>query len=507
MNLKEIEFLDLNGLSEYEKNSLLSALSPVSRASSWERNSQESPEGALISIVYFAHYFTKAIILSLDVLPNAAEEKPRQVVQDVNPCPGFPMNGGVQGMYPTNICLPQYRPINYPVAMLSGTHLISPSPNYYIGNMSGGMGVNPAASYGQNQLPYGHQPYNFMKKKNVRGGKQFVRKELPNRSPIEGYPNMVYPPGLVATCFPGSMVQAATGVPIVMHQTMPSYMSSGNIHVPPIPVTNQDLIYPVSNVPVCAPPVVQPDHQTPIIEHEIVEHPVDPKAKSEIKFGAEPGFTPELRQDTRPEPRQEVRPEVRPESKPEARPESKPEVKQEAKPEIKSDVKSEAKIDTKPEGTLSSIPIDVVTPVDLTEKEMPLAAVESAETPSKSWASLFKKEAEAGQAIEKPTARVEPYTSLVDVKTQSPAKAPEVIPKIDVATQRLAKHLTSYEPPFTPLALLPRGLINKSNWCYINATLQALAACPLFVHLMKSLVPLVGAHNKEDSATPIISSM
>ena len=153
MNLKEIEFLDLNGLSEYEKNSLLSALSPVSRASSWERNSQESPEGALISIVYFAHYFTKAIILSLDVLPNAAEEKPRQVVQDVNPCPGFPMNGGVQGMYPTNICLPQYRPINYPVAMLSGTHLISPSPNYYIGNMSGGMGVNPAASYGQNQLP------------------------------------------------------------------------------------------------------------------------------------------------------------------------------------------------------------------------------------------------------------------------------------------------------------------------------------------------------------------
>merc|ERR1712200_143626 len=168
------------------------------------------------------------------------------------------------------------------------------------------------------------------------------------------------------------MVQAATGVPIVMHQTMPSYMSSGNIHVPPIPVTNQDLIYPVSNVPVCAPPVVQPDHQTPIIEHEIVEHPVDPKAKSEIKFGAEPGFTPELRQDTRPEPRQEVR------------------------PEIKSDVRSEAKIDTKPEGTLSSIPIDVVTPVDLTEKEMPLAAVESAETPSKSWASLFKKEAEAG---------------------------------------------------------------------------------------------------------------
>lgn len=444
----------------------------------------------------------------LEVLPNI-DEKPRQVVHDVNPCPTFPMNGSVQGMYPTNICIPPYRPLNYPVAMLSGTHLISPSPNYYIGNMPGGIGVAPAAPYGQNQLPYSHQSYNYMKKKNARGGKQFVRKELPNRSPIEGYSNMVYPPGLVATCFPGtSLVQSATGHPLVMHQTMPSFMSSGNIHVPPITVTNQDLIYPVSNVPVCSPPDIQLDHSIPVTENEteFVEQPaelIQPESKSEIKLEAKP----EVQLEVKPEIQPETKPEVKLEVKPEVKPELKT-VKPDVKPDVKAEVKPDVKADVKVDETSSELPVeDVVPAMEPIEKRAPSSAVGAAEIPSKSWASLFKKEVETGPASEKPTARVEPYTSLVDVKTQSPVKAPEVVPKIDVATQRLAKHLTSYEPPFTPLALLPRGLINKSNWCYINATLQALAACPLFVHLMKSLVPLVGAYYKEDSTIPIISSM
>nr|KAF6408390.1 ubiquitin specific peptidase 10 [Molossus molossus] len=40
-----------------------------------------------------------------------------------------------------------------------------------------------------------------------------------------------------------------------------------------------------------------------------------------------------------------------------------------------------------------------------------------------------------------------------------------------------------------PVSLQPRGLINKGNWCYINATLQALVACPPMYHLMK-FIPL-----------------
>lgn len=43
--------------------------------------------------------------------------------------------------------------------------------------------------------------------------------------------------------------------------------------------------------------------------------------------------------------------------------------------------------------------------------------------------------------------------------------------------------------------LLPRGLINKGNLCFLNATLQALLSCSPFVHLMQELrtqnIPMV----------------
>lgn len=36
-------------------------------------------------------------------------------------------------------------------------------------------------------------------------------------------------------------------------------------------------------------------------------------------------------------------------------------------------------------------------------------------------------------------------------------------------------------------ALQPRGIRNKNNWCYVNATLQALLACPPLYNLIKSV--------------------
>ena len=33
----------------------------------------------------------------------------------------------------------------------------------------------------------------------------------------------------------------------------------------------------------------------------------------------------------------------------------------------------------------------------------------------------------------------------------------------------------------------PRGLSNRSNWCFVNAILQALVACPPFYNLMKAM--------------------
>ncbi|ESO96906.1 hypothetical protein LOTGIDRAFT_214445 [Lottia gigantea] len=56
------------------------------------------------------------------------------------------------------------------------------------------------------------------------------------------------------------------------------------------------------------------------------------------------------------------------------------------------------------------------------------------------------------------------------------------------------------------VALQPRGLINNSNWCYINATLQALIACPPFYHLMKKLCDFPPM-SRGSSSTPILDSL
>lgn len=56
-----------------------------------------------------------------------------------------------------------------------------------------------------------------------------------------------------------------------------------------------------------------------------------------------------------------------------------------------------------------------------------------------------------------------------------------------------------------PVSLQPRGLINKGNWCYINATLQALVACPPMYHLMK-FIPVFSKVQRPCTSTPMIDS-
>ena len=51
-----------------------------------------------------------------------------------------------------------------------------------------------------------------------------------------------------------------------------------------------------------------------------------------------------------------------------------------------------------------------------------------------------------------------------------------------------------------------RRLLNRANWCYINATLQALIACPPFYHMLKSLPmnPMLGENR---SVTRVLDAM
>ncbi|CAF1913676.1 unnamed protein product [Rotaria magnacalcarata] len=61
-------------------------------------------------------------------------------------------------------------------------------------------------------------------------------------------------------------------------------------------------------------------------------------------------------------------------------------------------------------------------------------------------------------------------------------------------SKSLEDYFSKCEVRPSAMAIKPRGLINKNNYCYINATFQALLACPAFFNVMK-YIPL-----NEDSA-------
>ncbi|XP_044760357.1 ubiquitin carboxyl-terminal hydrolase 10-like [Coccinella septempunctata] len=96
----------------------------------------------------------------------------------------------------------------------------------------------------------------------------------------------------------------------------------------------------------------------------------------------------------------------------------------------------------------------------------------------KSWTSLFKKE--------EPTTNGELVTERSDEKV----KSLDIVEKsrtIDPATHRLAEFLSNFEIDGKSANLQPRGLINRSNYCYINSILQALLACPPLCNLLIGL--------------------
>lgn len=57
------------------------------------------------------------------------------------------------------------------------------------------------------------------------------------------------------------------------------------------------------------------------------------------------------------------------------------------------------------------------------------------------------------------------------------------------------------------ISLHPRGLINKSNYCYINSILQAVLACPPVYNLLNGLVESVSTATEMKKIVPVIDSM
>ncbi|KAM3918503.1 ubiquitin carboxyl-terminal hydrolase 10 [Leptodactylus fuscus] len=127
--------------------------------------------------------------------------------------------------------------------------------------------------------------------------------------------------------------------------------------------------------------------------------------------------------------------------------------------------------------------------------------------PAKSWASLFHNS--------KPSTT--PLVAYVETKPAPPSAAPLAPEKqVDIkegpvpvsedpVAIKIAELLEGVKLIHKPVSLQPRGLINKGNWCYINATLQALVACPPMYHLMKC-IPMYTKLQRPCTSTPMIDS-
>ncbi|VCW70899.1 unnamed protein product, partial [Gulo gulo] len=125
----------------------------------------------------------------------------------------------------------------------------------------------------------------------------------------------------------------------------------------------------------------------------------------------------------------------------------------------------------------------------------------------KSWASLFH---DSKPSSSSPVASVEtkyspPATSPLVSEKQIEVKEGLVPVSEDPVAIKIAELLENVTLIHKPVSLQPRGLINKGNWCYINATLQALVACPPMYHLMK-FIPLYSKVQRPCTSTPMIDS-
>ncbi|XP_059614959.1 uncharacterized protein LOC132260691 isoform X2 [Phlebotomus argentipes] len=158
--------------------------------------------------------------------------------------------------------------------------------------------------------------------------------------------------------------------------------------------------------------------------------------------------------------------------------------------------------------------------------------------PSKSWASLFSSDNSSASSMlagshplsanKKPVAKVPPFEATqtlpidglsysaasamgLPMTQASSSKVATVAVKatkstVDDRSFKLGEFFSKYQIDNSSVILCPRGLTNRSNFCYINAILQALVACPPFYHMMKK-IPLEPPAFRQKSATPIIDAM
>lgn len=128
---------------------------------------------------------------------------------------------------------------------------------------------------------------------------------------------------------------------------------------------------------------------------------------------------------------------------------------------------------------------------------------------AKSWASVLKpkeQEAKAVVAVESKPAK----TTVVVEKPPVPVivlKEPFHSNRDDPNLHRMGEFLSTHTIDSRITSLQPRGLINRSNYCYINSILQAVMACPPVYNLFSGLAETLMSSTQMKKVTPIIDAM
>ncbi|CAG0888269.1 unnamed protein product [Darwinula stevensoni] len=115
--------------------------------------------------------------------------------------------------------------------------------------------------------------------------------------------------------------------------------------------------------------------------------------------------------------------------------------------------------------------------------------------PPKTWASLFKNGASQASS------------DAYSVSVQDFSHLSETLQPENRSNESLVKVLASLHLDDHSVWYLPRGLINRGNWCYVNSVLQALVGCAPFHNLFRSLPWEAHAETQVKSGTPMLDSM
>lgn len=157
---------------------------------------------------------------------------------------------------------------------------------------------------------------------------------------------------------------------------------------------------------------------------------------------------------------------------------------------------------------------DIITPNnDVKTSSTEVVAENETQVPKKperkSWASLFGKSdpGNANDASQKPSVTIT-TPNCNKPRGGIPSHLKKIPPHLDDPNYyRMSETLAQYNIDNKIISLQPRGLINKSNYCYINSVLQALLACPPIYNLLTDIAQHCKNDTENKKGVPVIENM